>query len=79
MLVRQVVVTFTNLFIAAGMADRLKIVVEKRDGIVPLLPSSPDEIWILCFNVTRCTRTVQFLVCTGGVFIFYLLYGYMQV
>lgn len=34
---------------------------------------------VLCLDVTRCSKTLQFLLCTLGVFVLYLLYGYLQV
>nr|XP_018916010.1 PREDICTED: adenosine 3'-phospho 5'-phosphosulfate transporter 2 isoform X2 [Bemisia tabaci] len=33
---------------------------------------------VLCLDVTRCSKTLQFLLCTLGVFVLYLLYGYLQ-
>lgn len=40
-------------------------------------PIKPN-ISILCFNLTNFTQTVQFIICTAFVFLFYLLYGYIQ-
>uniref|UniRef100_A0A8W7PZM0 Adenosine 3'-phospho 5'-phosphosulfate transporter 2 n=1 Tax=Anopheles coluzzii TaxID=1518534 RepID=A0A8W7PZM0_ANOCL len=40
---------------------------------------SPErEIKILFFDLTHYNRTTQFLLCCGGVFALYLVYGYMQ-
>lgn len=36
------------------------------------------EITILCFDLTHYNALTQFLLCCMGVFVFYLLYGYMQ-
>lgn len=33
---------------------------------------------ILCLDISNCGKTLQFLICTITVFIFFLLYGYMQ-
>uniref|UniRef100_A0A8D8EZT4 Adenosine 3'-phospho 5'-phosphosulfate transporter 2 n=1 Tax=Culex pipiens TaxID=7175 RepID=A0A8D8EZT4_CULPI len=44
--------------------------------------SSPDEdrkeVKILFFDLTYYNTTTQFLLCCAGVFVLYLLYGYMQ-
>lgn len=36
------------------------------------------EIIILCFDLTHYSGLTQFLLCCLGVFVFYLLYGYLQ-
>lgn len=36
------------------------------------------ETKILCFNISRFSSTTQFLICCVMVFLFYLIYGYMQ-
>ena len=36
------------------------------------------EVKILCFDLTHYNGTTQFLLCCLGVFVLYLLYGYMQ-
>lgn len=50
--------------------------------------TSPDHMYVgkrkevvrlLFLDLTNCSRVVQFFVCSAGVFIFYLVYGYMQV
>lgn len=33
---------------------------------------------ILCIDITYFGKTTQFVLCTAAVFIFFLLYGYMQ-
>ncbi|KAJ8958117.1 hypothetical protein NQ318_006046 [Aromia moschata] len=33
---------------------------------------------ILCLDISKYTKTLQFLLCSGAVFVFFLLYGYMQ-
>lgn len=40
--------------------------------------SDPEELKILCFNLTYYNKTTQFICCCTGVFVLYLLYGYMQ-
>ncbi|XP_055607610.1 adenosine 3'-phospho 5'-phosphosulfate transporter 2 [Uranotaenia lowii] len=49
---------------------------------VPRNIPSPDddrkELKILCFDLTYYNGTTQFLLCCAGVFVMYLLYGYMQ-
>lgn len=36
------------------------------------------KISILCLDISGFNKTVQFLLCTAAVFVFFLLYGYMQ-
>ncbi|KAH8298622.1 hypothetical protein KR018_002820 [Drosophila ironensis] len=40
--------------------------------------SSPPELRILCFDLTHYSRTTQFLLSCAGVFVLYILYGYLQ-
>ncbi|CAH1155323.1 unnamed protein product [Phaedon cochleariae] len=37
-----------------------------------------QKISILCLDISDFNKTVQFALCTGAVFLFFLLYGYMQ-
>lgn len=37
-----------------------------------------NEIKILCFDLTYYNSTTQFLLCCAGVFVLYILYGYLQ-
>nr|CAD7407941.1 unnamed protein product [Timema poppensis] len=39
--------------------------------------SNPD-LKILAFNIGHLNQTLQFLICCAGVFVFYLVYGYLQ-
>lgn len=41
------------------------------------LPEKP-RISILCLDITNFSQTIQFLLCSLAVFVFFLLYGYMQ-
>lgn len=41
------------------------------------LPEKPRTS-ILCLDITDFSATAQFLLCSTAVFVFYLLYGYMQ-
>lgn len=38
----------------------------------------PNEVKILCFDLTHYNSTTQFLLCCAGVFVLYILYGYLQ-
>lgn len=40
--------------------------------------NNKKEIQILCFDLTHYNVLTQFLLCCAGVFVFYLLYGYLQ-
>lgn len=59
---------------SAVKSEKIDILIDKKndDSI------EPEEIQILCFNLTYYNRTTQFLLCCAGVFSLYLLYGYMQ-
>lgn len=38
-----------------------------------------NELLVFGFDISRFSKLVQFVICVGGVFFFYLLYGYYQV
>lgn len=38
-----------------------------------------DNLYLFCFDISKLNRNFQFIICVGGVFLFYLLYGYYQV
>lgn len=38
-----------------------------------------DDVVVLGLALSRFTRLTQFLICVTGVFVFYLVYGYLQV
>ena len=38
-----------------------------------------EELVVLGFALDSLPKAVQFFVCCGGVFLFYLIYGYVQV
>ncbi|RZC40279.1 adenosine 3'-phospho 5'-phosphosulfate transporter [Asbolus verrucosus] len=40
-------------------------------------PEKP-RIAILCLDISNRSQTVQFFICSGAVFVFFILYGYMQ-
>lgn len=40
-------------------------------------PEKP-KINILCFDISHFSQTLQFFVCSGAVFVLFILYGYMQ-
>lgn len=37
-----------------------------------------QRLKIFCFDITNLSQTQQFLSCCGGVFVLYLIYGYLQ-
>ncbi|XP_014675150.1 PREDICTED: adenosine 3'-phospho 5'-phosphosulfate transporter 2-like [Priapulus caudatus] len=45
---------------------------------VDAVPPTPPLVRILCLNLTLFPSWLQFVACSVGVFIFYLLYGYVQ-
>lgn len=61
----------------AAPQQRLLLPVSVYSGISK--PSTnPNEVRILCIDLTHYNATTQFLVCCGGVFFFFLMYGYLQ-
>lgn len=40
---------------------------------------SVDDIVVLGMNLSKFNKLTQFFICVAGVFIFYLIYGYLQV
>lgn len=42
------------------------------------IDGDPPEMRILCFDLTYYNKTTQFLLSCAGVFVLYLLYGYLQ-
>ena len=43
-----------------------------------IIDSQAEDIEILCFNIKRLPRSVQFVILIIITFVFFLLYGYMQ-
>ncbi|XP_072426919.1 adenosine 3'-phospho 5'-phosphosulfate transporter 2 isoform X1 [Chiloscyllium punctatum] len=50
---------------------------DKPDSMSPHIKSA-EELRVIGLNLSDFSRTVQFLICVSGVFIFYLIYGYLQ-
>lgn len=40
---------------------------------------SIDDVVVLGINLSRFNKLTQFFICVAGVFVFYLVYGYLQV
>lgn len=40
---------------------------------------SVEDVVVLGVNLSRFKKLTQFLICVAGVFVFYLIYGYLQV
>jgi adenosine 3'-phospho 5'-phosphosulfate transporter B3 len=40
---------------------------------------SVDDIIVLGINLSKFNKLTQFFICVAGVFVFYLIYGYLQV
>lgn len=40
---------------------------------------SIDDIVVLGINLSKFNKLAQFFICVAGVFVFYLIYGYLQV
>lgn len=40
---------------------------------------SVDDVVVLGMNLSKFSKPTQFFICVSGVFMFYLIYGYLQV
>lgn len=40
---------------------------------------SVDDVVVLGMNLSKFNKFTQFFICVAGVFVFYLIYGYLQV
>lgn len=40
---------------------------------------SVEDVVVLGLNLSKFNKLTQFLICVAGVFVFYLIYGYLQV
>ncbi|XP_073423021.1 adenosine 3'-phospho 5'-phosphosulfate transporter 2 isoform X1 [Dendrobates tinctorius] len=49
----------------------------KTDAMSPHI-KSVDDIRVLGINLSQFQKPVQFFICVTGVFVFYLIYGYLQ-
>ncbi|KAE8597884.1 hypothetical protein XENTR_v10016638 [Xenopus tropicalis] len=49
----------------------------KSDTMSPHI-KSVDDIRVLGINLSQFQKSVQFFICVTGVFVFYLIYGYLQ-
>ncbi|XP_066435437.1 adenosine 3'-phospho 5'-phosphosulfate transporter 2 isoform X1 [Eleutherodactylus coqui] len=49
----------------------------KTDTMSPHIKSA-DDIRVLGINLSQFQKPVQFFICVTGVFVFYLIYGYLQ-
>lgn len=58
----------------------LPVVIKDVPDVSYQRESKPNkkEVTILCFDLTHYNGLTQFLLCCAGVFVFYLLYGYLQ-
>ncbi|XP_069776953.1 adenosine 3'-phospho 5'-phosphosulfate transporter 2 isoform X2 [Narcine bancroftii] len=50
---------------------------DKPDSMSPHIKSA-EELRVIGFKLSHFPRPVQFLICVVGVFVFYLVYGYLQ-
>ncbi|XP_032874924.1 adenosine 3'-phospho 5'-phosphosulfate transporter 2 isoform X1 [Amblyraja radiata] len=50
---------------------------DQPDTMSPHIKSA-DELRVIGFNLSDFSRPMQFVICVVGVFVFYLVYGYMQ-
>lgn len=57
----------------------IKIPINNTNSIKEYKSEKSNEIKILWLSIDHLSPTRQILICSGGVFVFYLLYGYLQV
>jgi adenosine 3'-phospho 5'-phosphosulfate transporter B3 len=50
----------------------------KTQAMSPHIKSVEDVV-VLGVNLSKFSKLTQFLICVAGVFVFYLIYGYLQV
>ncbi|XP_043940863.1 adenosine 3'-phospho 5'-phosphosulfate transporter 2-like [Protopterus annectens] len=56
----------------------ISISIPSKPETMPSHIKSVDELRVLGINLSRFNKTLQFFICVAGVFIFYLIYGYLQ-
>lgn len=56
----------------------VKINIINVDPTHKQLKTEKVKLKILCFDITNYSQTAQFSICTFAVFVFFILYGYMQ-
>ncbi|XP_043921358.1 adenosine 3'-phospho 5'-phosphosulfate transporter 2 isoform X2 [Protopterus annectens] len=56
----------------------ISISIPSKPETMPPHIKSVDELRVLGINLSRFNKTLQFFICVAGVFIFYLIYGYLQ-
>ncbi|XP_078695490.1 adenosine 3'-phospho 5'-phosphosulfate transporter 2-like [Branchiostoma floridae x Branchiostoma belcheri] len=67
---------FTNL----SNGRNVSITIQEGESYISVKPAGekqPDEVRVLGVSLSGLPRAGQFLVCVGGVFFFYLMYGYV--
>lgn len=52
---------------------------EKSKTSNDLHSSREPELKLLYYDISKFNQTTQFLLCCAGVFVFYIIYGYLQV
>lgn len=64
-----------TIYIGAGGTSYLNVPFEH----VPKSSSDPDiRLKIFCFDITQLSKRAQFFFCCLGVFLLYIIYGYLQ-
>nr|AKN21642.1 slc35b-2 [Schmidtea mediterranea] len=57
--------------------DTVKINFENSNSYSLKVPNDPEVI-VLGFDISKCKRSVQFITGCVGLFVFYIVYGYLQ-
>lgn len=62
-----------TIYIGNGSGSRLNVPAMRRQE-----SADQNRLKIFCFDITQLSDTAQFLTCCAGVFVLYLIYGYLQ-
>lgn len=61
------------------MDVRINVNEKAKSEDVPDQQSQKSEIKVLYYDISEFSQYQQILICSVGVFVFYLMYGYLQV
>uniref|UniRef100_UPI00358FE954 adenosine 3'-phospho 5'-phosphosulfate transporter 2 n=1 Tax=Myxine glutinosa TaxID=7769 RepID=UPI00358FE954 len=53
------------------------IVPQRNESVLPHI-KAVDHVYVLGIDLSKFSQTLQFFICLAGVFVFYLIYGYLQ-
>jgi adenosine 3'-phospho 5'-phosphosulfate transporter B3 len=62
-----------------GSRKHLSISIPSSNEVMSPHIKSVEELRVLGINLSNFSAPTQFFICVAGVFVFYLIYGYLQV